>query len=108
MKKAHAYERDPEVIEAEITRTRASLDRKLHELERRLSPAHRFAQVREQVRERIDVGPIAAWGAVAAVAVGSVMAVSGLRRARANGAVDSFSEEGDPIVMIPCDETLEA
>ena len=74
-------ERDPAAIEADIARRRASLDRKLEEIEQRLirNPQQRLTEIRERV-ERI---PFAAWGAVAAVAAGSWMALSGLRRSRA-------------------------
>ena len=73
-------ERDPAAIEAEIARRRASLDRKLEEIEQRLirNPQQRWIEV----RERIENFPFAAWGAVAAVVAGSCMAVSGLRRVR--------------------------
>ena len=74
-------DRDPAAIEADIARRRASLDRKLDEIEQRLirTPQQRLTEIRERV-ERI---PFAAWGAVAAVAAGSWMALSGLRRSRA-------------------------
>lgn len=80
---------DPAAIEAEIARTRASLDRKLHALEARLNPRTRLAEV----RARLDPRPYTQWAAVAAVAVGTWMAVSGLRRyrfSRAGGMDDPF------------------
>jgi hypothetical protein len=75
-------ERSPEQIEGEIAATRQSLDRKLHEIEKRLDPRRQWDAMRGTLRERLTSPPVAAWGAVAAVAAGSWMAVSGLRRHR--------------------------
>lgn len=75
-------ERSPKQIEAEIAATRESLDRKLHEIEKRLDPRRQWHELRGTVQERLTSTPLAAWGAVAAVAAGSWMAVSGLRRYR--------------------------
>ena len=91
-----SQERNPAAIEAEIARRRASLDRKLDEIEQRLirTPQQRLTEIRERV-ERI---PFAAWGAAAAVAAGSWMAISGFRRSRAR-------YDGDA-VEVPVEEAL--
>lgn len=68
----------PEAIESRIASTRASLDDKLHELERRLSPKARLAELQERVRPDNYVGI----AAVAAVALGAGLAVAGWRRVR--------------------------
>jgi hypothetical protein len=78
MTTARSYRNDPASLEAEIARTRASLGRKLQELERRFSPRARLAEV----RARVDPTPYVGWAAVAAVAAGTWMAVSGVRRYR--------------------------
>jgi hypothetical protein len=77
-----ARDRSPEEIEVEIAATRESLDRKLHELEKRLDPRYQWAELRGNVQERLASTPMAAWGALAAVAVGIWMALAGLRRRR--------------------------
>lgn len=72
------FERSPAEIEANIAATRASLDRKLHDLEARLSPRARFIELRARVRPQDYLG----LAAVAAIATGAAMAVRGLRRTR--------------------------
>lgn len=69
-------ERSPEQIEREIAQTRASLDRKLLELERRFSPREQL----QRLRRRLDPEALAAWAAVGAVATGAYLAFTGLRR----------------------------
>ena len=69
---------DPAAIEADIARTRASLDRKLHALEDKLNPRTHI----ENVKAKLDPRPHAQWAAVAAVAVGTWMTITGLRRYR--------------------------
>jgi hypothetical protein len=69
---------DPAAIEAEIARTRASLDRKLHALEDRLNPRVRMSEL----TTKLDPRPYTVWAALAAVAVGAWMTLSGLRRYR--------------------------
>jgi hypothetical protein len=70
-------------IEADIARTRASLNRKLQELEQRLSPTERLSQVKARLDpKRLDPRPYPEWIAVAAVVVGAAMAVTGWRRSR--------------------------
>lgn len=75
--------RDVAAIEAEIARTRASLNRRLQELEHRLSPTERLAQVKSQLDiRRLDPRPHPEWIAVAAVVAGSLLALAGWRRSR--------------------------
>jgi hypothetical protein len=76
----HMPETETEMIsrEAEIAETRASLERKIEELERRLSPEHIKAQVRGKLNPEPYYGLIAA----SAVAVGGAMVARGLRRRR--------------------------
>lgn len=69
---------DPAVLQAEIARTRASLDRKLSELEYRLNPKVKFAQL----KTRLDPRPYTGWIAAGAIAAGVWMMVAGLRRYR--------------------------
>jgi hypothetical protein len=71
-------ERSPEQIEADIVARRASLDRKLHDLETRLSPKARFNELRARVHPQEYLG----LAAVAAVATGTALAVRGFRRTR--------------------------
>jgi Protein of unknown function (DUF3618) len=73
---------DLAVIESDIVRTRASLDRKLHEIERRLAPSHVKAELREALRRRVNPEPYLGWIATGLVAVGGWMAVRGARRHR--------------------------
>ena len=68
----------PDAIESRIASTRASLDEKLHELERRLSPKARLADLQDRVRPENYLGA----AAVAAIAVGAGLAVAGWRRVR--------------------------
>jgi ElaB/YqjD/DUF883 family membrane-anchored ribosome-binding protein len=83
---------DPARIEREIVHTRESLHRKLEELQHRLSPRER---VRAAV-ERIDPRPYTGIAALAAVGVGTVMAVSGWRRSRTpNGLHDPADMMGE-------------
>ena len=78
--------RDADVIEADIARTRASLNRKLQELERRLSPSRRVAEVRRRINPgRFDPRHHPEWIAAAAVVAGALMAFAGWRRSRPAG-----------------------
>ena len=74
-------QRRPEEIEASIEQKRAALDRKIEELERRLSPREQLSRVRARLNPQAYTG-VAAVGAVAA---GTVMAVRGWRRCHRNG-----------------------
>jgi hypothetical protein len=65
-------------IEGDIADTRAALDRKIDEIERRLDPR----QITMRVREKLDPNPYLGWIAASAVAVGSLLAARGLRRRR--------------------------
>jgi hypothetical protein len=69
-------------IESDIARTRASLDRKLSELERRLAPDHVKAELKQALKRRLDPEPYFGWIATGLVAVGGWMAVRGARRHR--------------------------
>jgi hypothetical protein len=69
-------------IESDIARTRASLDRKLGEIERRLAPAHVKAELKQALKRRLDPDPYLGWIATGLVAVGGWMAVRGARRHR--------------------------
>lgn len=71
-------DRSPEAIETQIAETRASLDRTLREIERRLSPS---AHV-QRLRERVGLDPYYALGALGAIAVGAWLALRGWRRVR--------------------------
>lgn len=66
----------PEQLEAQVANTRASLDSKLHELERRLSPREQVQRLRSRVEPERYLGATAA----TAVAVGAALAYRGLRR----------------------------
>jgi hypothetical protein len=75
--------RDFAEIEADIARTRASLNRRLQELEQRLSPSGQLNEVRARLRpERFDPRRYPEWVAVAAVAAGAAMALAGWLRTR--------------------------
>jgi hypothetical protein len=75
---------EPELaaIENDIIRKRASLDRKLTEIERRLAPDHVKAELKQALKRRIDPEPYLGWIATGLVAVGGWMAVRGARRHR--------------------------
>ena len=70
------FERTPEQIEADIAATRASLDRKLQDIEARLSPRARLNELRARVHPENYLG----LAAVAAIATGIALAMRGLRR----------------------------
>lgn len=74
----------PEAIELRIASTRASLDDKLYELERRLSPKARLSDLQQRVRPEQYMGAAAA----AAVALGACLAVAGWRRIRRQSNVE--------------------
>lgn len=85
---------EPARIEREIVETRAALHRKLEELQHRLSPRERMREeaqrmttaVRNEAERvtsavrNVDAGAYAGVAALAAVGVGTAMAVQGLRR----------------------------
>lgn len=108
---SHDRNADPQVIERDIAHTRASLHRKLDELEHRLNPrervkaeTERLASTVRQEAERVkaavrnvDPAPVAGVMALAAVGVGAAMAVTGLRRRSQpdvieTGAADALGE----------------
>ena len=75
------YQRRPAEIEASIEQKRASLDRKIEELERRLSPREQLSRVRARLNPEAYTG----MAAVGAVAAGTLMAMRGWRRYHRNG-----------------------
>jgi hypothetical protein len=77
------YSNDPAVIEREIAHKRASLQRKLDELQHRLNPRERVRAETDRVKDavrNIDPTPYTGAAALAAVGIGAAMAVRGLRR----------------------------
>lgn len=99
-------ERSPAEIEANIQATRAALDSKLSALEHKLSPREQLARMRSKVRH-VDRDAVAGWGAVSAIAVGTVLALAGWRRYHANGrALDLLDLEDDlaDVVLLDCSE----
>lgn len=75
-------------IEADIARTRASLNRKIQEIEQRLSPSEQLARVKSSINpQRFDPRPHPEWIAVGAIALGTLLAFAGWRRSR-NGRFD--------------------
>lgn len=74
---------DPARIERDISHTRASLHRKLDELQHRLNPRERVRAQAERVKavvQNADPTPYTGAAALAAVGIGTAMAVRGLRR----------------------------
>ncbi len=65
-------------LEMSIAETRAALERKIEELERRFTPAH----IKDRVTRTLDPEPYLGWIAASAIAIGSVLAARGLRRRR--------------------------
>ena len=81
-------------IEADIARTRASLNRRIQELESRLSPTERFAQVKARLDpRRLDPRAHPEWVAVAAVVAGAALALAGWRRSRPTAFDDGDLDE---------------
>ena len=70
------------VIQSDIERTRASLDRKLSEIERRIAPDHVKAELKQALKRRLDPDPYLGWIATGLVALGGWMALRGVRRNR--------------------------
>ena len=73
---------DPDALEEQIRDTRAALDSKLDELQRRLDPRVRVEELKSDLKARWDSGRYLGWVAAGAVATGAVMAAAGWRRAR--------------------------
>jgi len=69
-------------LEMDIAETRQSLDRKLDEIGRRLQPSEMKSELKEAVKQRLDPNPYLGYIAGGLVAVGTAMAVNGLRRRR--------------------------
>jgi hypothetical protein len=76
-------ERSPEELELRIAETRAALEMKIHELERRLSPRERVRRVRARLSPEPYLAPVAA----AAVVAGAALAVTGWRRRKSKDAM---------------------
>jgi hypothetical protein len=94
-------------IEADIARTRASLNRKLQELESRLSPSERLARVKSRLDlRRLDPRPHPEWLAVAAVVAGSLLALAGWRRSRPAALDEADLEE--LVIFDVCEDSDEA
>jgi hypothetical protein len=84
----HDRTEDPAVIEREIAHTRASLQRKIDELQHRLNPRERVRAEANRVKavvRNVDPTPYTGAAALAAVGIGAAMAVRGLRRRNHNG-----------------------
>jgi hypothetical protein len=97
--------RDVTAIEADIARTRASLNRRLQELEHRLSPGERLAQVKATLDpRRLDPRPYPEWMAAAFVAIGAGLALAGWRRSR-KAALDEADLE-ELVIFDVCDEPV--
>jgi ElaB/YqjD/DUF883 family membrane-anchored ribosome-binding protein len=88
MKDHHYGAEDPAQIEREIVRTRASLQRKLEELQHRLSPRERV----KAVAQRVDPRPYAGVAALAAVGIGTGMAVKQWRRHRGSNGIHNQAD----------------
>ncbi|NUR56190.1 MAG: DUF3618 domain-containing protein [Acidobacteria bacterium] len=80
--RTHTTEPELTGIQREIERTRASLDRKLSEIERRIAPDHVKAELKQALKRRLDPEPYLGWIATGLVALGGWMAVRGARRGR--------------------------
>jgi Protein of unknown function (DUF3618) len=74
-------------LEEEIAGTRASLNRKIDEIERRLTPAH----IKAQVRQKLDPESYTVWLALGAVALGVLIAVRSWPRQRVTDAQLGYS-----------------
>jgi hypothetical protein len=81
--------RTPEQMQRDIRARRVALDEKVHEIERRLSPTARLHDLKSDLQARVsqvDRDSAAVWGAVAAVAIGACMAITGWRRSQVTAA----------------------
>ena len=74
-------------LQEDIAGTRASLNRKIDEIERRLSSAH----IKAEVRRKLDPEPYTVWLALGAVALGALMAARNWPRARETDAQLGYS-----------------
>jgi hypothetical protein len=98
---------EPAQIEREIIETRASLHRKLDELQHRLSPRERIREEAQRVTtavrseagrvtsavRNVDAGSYAGVAAIAAVGLGTAMAVQGLRRRNGAGCLAPAADD---------------
>ena len=87
---------EPARIEREIVQTRASLQRKLDEIQHRLSPREQVRASAERVKsavQSIDPAPYAGVAALAAVGVGAAMALKGLRHRSASDRITPTAED---------------
>jgi hypothetical protein len=69
-------------LEIEIAETRQSLDRKLDEIGRRLQPGELKSELADAVKERLDPHRYLGYIAGGLVAVGTFMAMRGLKSGR--------------------------
>lgn len=74
--KSETIERSPAEIESRIEEKRADLERKLEQLEQRLSPREQFGRMKARINPERYLG----WFALGAVAAGGYLAVKGWRR----------------------------
>jgi hypothetical protein len=75
--KSETIERSPAEIESRIEEKRADLERKLEQLEQRLSPREQFGRMKARINPERYIG----WVALGAVVAGGYLAVKGWRRA---------------------------
>ena len=87
--------RSPEEIQTQIAQTRASLDAKIHELERRFSPREQITRVRAQLNPEPYLGVIAA----SAVAAGAALAYRGWRRSHHSNGLMTTDEPAAAEIM---------
>jgi MYXO-CTERM domain-containing protein len=105
MSTASETPRELHEIEADIARTRASLNRKIQQIEQRLSPSEQLARVKSSINpQRFDPRPYPEWIAVGAIALGSLLALAGWRRSR-NGAA-SDDDLTDVVLFEVCDDDM--
>ena len=83
-------ERSAEELELRIAETRAAIETKVEEIERRLSPREQVRRVRARVKPEQYLGA----GAAAAVVTGAVLATVGWRRYRRPEPDDRPSQVG--------------
>lgn len=100
--KSETIERSPAEIESRIEEKRADLERKLEQLEQRLSPREQFGRMKARINPDRYIG----WVALGAVAAGSYLAVKGWRRAHQpidGGAAPTIDEADlEEIALLDC------
>lgn len=100
--KSETIERSPAEIESRIEEKRADLDRKLEQLEQRLSPREQFGRMKARIHPERYLG----WLALGAVAAGGYLAVKGWRRTHhpVDGGAPAPIDQADleEIVLLDC------